>query len=245
MGVPLHETEKNFTRFGLIHANMANKLGLSDAVIAALATGDAAGLDAALAALNVHETESNFKRQIRRTLTKLTTGLKTSIGKPGAPTLATANSGGSIADATTVFVVVTAIDQDGVESVAGVEATLVITGNGGNDNTLTVKSLSPVNGAASYRIYYGSVGTGAYEKGYKADAAKAVEGSTGVTVTTLSSGLTAGTPPTSSVAGVAALSVTEIAAAKAAGLFTTLRSGITNDDSSLDATLDRGAQVTT
>lgn len=241
MGAPLHETEKNFIRFGVIHANRLNKLGLGDTEVAAVSPSNITGLETKIDALNVHETDAFLRRQCKKTLTKLST-LTSNIGKPGAPTLTTAATGGTIDDGVTAHIKITAIDQNGVESIASDDTTLEITGDGSDDNTLTIKDMPQVKGAASYRIYPSLTTTFA---GYVADASKTIEGASGVTLTTLTGGLTGSSaPPTTSAAVTPALSNDEIAEAVTTGTYAALLSKITDDDSTVLTTLDRGGQVT-
>lgn len=67
----------------------------------------------------------------------------------------TATSGGALSDSTTYYYVVTAVDYNGVESVASSETSKATGNSGSNVNTITA-TWTAVAGAQKYRVYRGT-----------------------------------------------------------------------------------------
>lgn len=241
----LHTTELNYIRQGVQMLNFANVEGLSDAKIAAISPADIATLRSTIENIaTAHGTEKDFLlrhiSQFVQKLYDLTRPMATPV-TPSGGNFTTAQTGGAIADGGSVYARVSAIDRFGNESLAGPEQSVATPGNTGNDNTVTLKNMAAVDGAASYRIYVSK--TSATYTGYQTATLAELEGASGKTITDLSANV-AGSLPTVNNAKTAALSTTEIAAAISTGTFASLLSKITGEDSTVDSTLNRTRFVT-
>jgi hypothetical protein len=104
---------------------------------------------------------------------------------PAVPTLSTASTGGTLAQNTTYYYVVTAVNTYG-ES-AGTEVSEK-TGNSTSNNTITLSGWTPVTGATGYNVYRGTSAGG--ETGYIS-----VSGQSTTSFTDTGGALTAQTPP--------------------------------------------------
>lgn len=242
----LHETEKNYIRMGTASLNHANKAGLDDVAVAAISPADIDGLQAAIVGIaTAHSVEREYLlrhiSQMTRKLFDLTKPMATPV-TPSGGNLTTATSGGALLDNTAYFFRITAIDRFGNESLPSAQGTKS-TGAAAtaDDNTITIKNMAAVDGAASYRVYF-SATTGVYT-GYQTATVAELEGSGGKTIADLAANTT-GSLPTVNNAKTAALSTTEIAAAISTGTFASLLSKVTAEDSTVDTALDRTHYVT-
>lgn len=237
----LHITEKNYIRFGVSSLNHAFGAGLTDVRVAAISPADIDGLKAAIVGIaTAHEVERSFLlrhiSQMVQKLFDLTKPMATPVG-PSGGNFTTATSGGSLLDNTAYFFRITAIDRFGNESLPSAEITKTTgAAAGADDNTITLKNVAAVDGAASYRVYT-SLTTAVYT-GYQAVTKALLEGATGFVFLALASNV-AGTLPTTNGAKTSALSTTEIAAAVATGTFAALLAEVTEEDTTVDSALDR------
>lgn len=243
-----HITQDFLVRSGIISLNKANLLGLDDTAVGAISPSTVAGIKTALDALVVHETNKNYIRQIKNAVQRLSEFQYPMLTPttPSGSNVTTATTGGSLDDSTTYYFRISAIDQDGNESLASTEGSKA-TGAAGaaNDNTITLKNLTQIVGAASYRVYFSD--TSDTYTGYQAAAAADIEGSSGFTITALADNV-AGTIPTTNSAHSYILSVNEIAAAVDTGTFAALRGKVSsdlNDTSSFNTATDFGEQAIT
>ena len=164
--------------------------------------------------------EINQRRYVDELVRQLavTRAIKLPMATPGVVSgsnITTATSGGSLTNSTAYYFKFVAVDADGNLSIPSAEMTKTTgSGGAGNAHTITLKNLTQVNGAASYRIYVATT-SGDFTLGYFTVTKANLEGSTGGTYTGQS--LTAGTIPTGATATAKINGITDddVAAAKA------------------------------